>query len=56
MFTPIPMVFKISEIAGFFLFSADNSKTFVTVWEIYLSTQRRYSVIAENGMLNRLWA
>ena len=42
MFTPIPMVFKLSKIAGFFVFSADNSKMFVTVWEIYISTQRRY--------------
>ena len=42
MFTPISMIFKITEIADFFVFSADNSKTFVTVGEIYLSTQRRY--------------
>ena len=55
MFTPITMIFKITEIADFFVFSADNSKTFVTVGEIYLSTQRRYWVIAEDGMANRLW-
>ena len=43
MFTFLVMVFKMSEIAiFFFVFSADNSKTFVTVWEIYLSAQGRY--------------
>ena len=41
MFTSIPMVFKMSDIADFSVVSADNSKTFVTVWEIYLSTQGR---------------
>ena len=55
MFTPIVMVFKMSEIAGFFVFSADNSKNVVTVWEKYLSKQRRYWLIAENCMANRLW-
>ena len=25
------------------------------VWEKYISKQRRYSVIAENCMVNRLW-
>ena len=55
MFTPIVMVLKMSEVAIFFVFSADNSKKFVTVWEIYLSAQERYWVIAENGMVNRLW-
>ena len=55
MLTPVPMVFKMSKITGLFVFSADNSKKFVTVQEIYLSTQRRYRVIAENGMVNRLW-
>ena len=50
------MVLKMSEseVAIFFVFSADNSKKFVTVWEIYLSAQRRYEVIAENDMVNRL--
>ena len=39
MFTSIVMVFKMSEIAIYFVFSAENSKKFVTVWEIYLSTK-----------------
>ena len=54
MFTPIVMALKISEVAIFFVFSADNSKKAVTVWEVYLSAQRRYEVVAENDMVNRL--
>ena len=41
MFTSIVTVLKMSEIAIYFVFSTDNSKTLVAVWEIYLSTQRR---------------
>ena len=56
MFTPRVRVFKMSEIANLFVFSADNSKKLVTVWEIYLSTAgRSYRVLAENGVVNRLW-
>ena len=39
----------------FFVFSADNSRKFVAVWAIYLSTHDSYRVIAENGMVNSLW-
>ena len=50
------MVFKMSEITDFFVFSGDNSKKFATVWAIYLGTHgRHYRVIAENGMVNKLW-
>ena len=42
MFTPIVVVFKMSEKANFFVFSADNGRKFVTVWAIYLSTHDRY--------------
>ena len=45
MFTPrvyfkiyFEVYFKISKIVIFFVFSAENSKKFVTVWAIYLST------------------
>ena len=56
MFTPRVRVFKMSEIANLFVFSADNNKKLVTVWEIYLSTAgRSYRVLAENGVVNRLW-
>ena len=56
MFTPRVRVFKMSEIANLFVFSADNSKKLVTVWAIYLNTPgRSYRVPAENGVVNRLW-
>ena len=42
MFTPIVMVFKMSEATDFLFFSGDNSKMFVTVWAIYLSTHGRH--------------
>ena len=45
---------KRQKLLGVFVFSADNSKKFVIVLGIYLSTQRRYWVIAENGVVNRL--
>ena len=39
-----------------FVFSTNNSKTFVKIWAICLSTHgRSYPVLAENGMVNRLW-
>ena len=53
IFTPRVMVYKMLEIANFFVFSADNSKKLVTVWAIYLSTPGiSYRVLAENGMVN----
>ena len=55
-FTSRVMVFKMSEIANFFVFSADNSKKLVTIWAIYLSApERSHQVLSENGMVNRLW-
>ena len=54
MFTPIAMVFKMSEIA-IFVFCAD-SKKFVTVWAIYLNSHGRYyQFLSENDMVNILW-
>ena len=44
------MVFKMSEIAVYFVFSADNHKS---LGNIFMS-QRKNWVIAENGMVNRL--
>ena len=56
MFSSKVMVFKRSENANFFVFSTNNSKTFVKIWAICLSTPARsYRVLAENGMVNSLW-
>ena len=56
MFIPIVMVFIMSEITDFLYFFVIIAKHFVTVWAIYLNTRgRNYWVIAENGMVNRLW-
>ena len=39
------------------LFSADDSKTSVTVWENILSSpERSYWVLSENGIVDRLWS
>ena len=56
MFTSTVMAFKMSEIAKSLLFSPDNSKALVTVWEISLSKRgRSHRFLAENGIFNSLW-
>ena len=56
MFTPRVTVIKMSKMARFFVFSANNTKIFVTVWTKYLNAPERfYWVISANGMGNRLW-
>ena len=57
MLTPRVTVIKTSQIAHFFLFSADESKTLVRVQAKSLSApQRYYWDFSENEMFNRLWS
>ena len=51
MFTPKVMVFKMSEIAVFLYFLLITAKSLSQ----FGKNKVRYSVIAENGMVNRLW-
>ena len=42
---------------SFFIFSADDSKILVLVWASHLNApERSYSVLSENGVVNRLWS
>ena len=51
IFTTKVMVISISEIALFFVCSADDNKKLLTVWTKYLrAPERSYSILLENGM------
>ena len=53
MFSTRVMVFKMSKMAYFFVFFADNSKKLIRVSARYLSASGgSHSVLAENGMVN----
>ena len=57
MFILRVVIIKMSKIAEFFVFSADDRKKSVTVCTDYLSTLgRSYRVLSENGIFNRLWS
>ena len=49
------MIIKMSKMAQFFVFSANDRKKLVTVCTNYLSALgRSYRVLSENGRFNRL--
>ena len=51
MFSPTSMVIKMSQMAHFFVFSADDTKKPTTVWAKYLSaSERSHLALLENAM------
>ena len=57
MSTPKITVIVMSKMADFFLFSADDTETFVTVCTKYLSAPDRfYLVLSECSFKIRLWS
>ena len=55
MFTLRDMVIKMSKNGSFFVFSAVNSKTLVTVWATYVSAPEKSDrVLSENDIVNKI--
>ena len=55
MLTPRVTVIKMSKMALFILFSADDTISLVTAWEKYLSAPKDLSnFLSENGVVNRI--